>query len=86
MPELSRFYGIVIKMYFDDHPPPHFHAEYGEYEAVLSIETLAIIAGSLPPRATGMVAEWASLHQRELMTAWQSATHHEPVTKIDPLP
>ena len=46
----------------------------------------AIIAGSLPPRATGMVAEWASLHQRELMTAWQSATHHEPVTKIDPLP
>ena len=86
MPELSRFYGIVVKMYFDDHPPPHFHAEYGEYEAVLSIETLAIIAGSLPPRATGMVAEWASLHQRELMTAWQSATHHEPVTKIDPLP
>ena len=86
MPELSRFYGIVIKMYFDDHPPPHFHAEYGEYEAVLSVETLAIIAGSLPPRATGMVAEWASLHQRELMTAWQSATQHEPVTKIDPLP
>ena len=86
MPELSRFYGIVIKMYFDDHPPPHFPAEYGEYEAVLSIETLAIIAGSLPPRATGMVAEWASLHQRELMTAWRSATHHEPVTKIDPLP
>ena len=86
MPELSRFYGIVVKMYFDDHPPPHFHAEYGEYEAVLSIETLAIIAGSLPPRATGMVAEWASLHQRELMTAWRSATHHEPVTKIDPLP
>ena len=58
MPELSRFYGIVIKMYFDDHPPPHFHAEYGEYEAVFSVETLAIIAGTLPPRATGMVGEW----------------------------
>ena len=55
MPEWSRFYGTVIKMYFDDHPPPHFHAEYGEHEAVIHIETLAILAGSLPPRATEMV-------------------------------
>ena len=66
MPELSRFYGIVIKIYFDDHPPPHFHAEYGDHEAVIQIRDLAIIAGALPTRATRMVLEWAALHQREL--------------------
>ena len=85
MPELSRFYGTVIKMYFDDHPPPHFHAEYGEHEAVIHIETLGMMAGSLPPRATGMVLEWASLHQQELMSAWQNAVRREPVAKIEPL-
>lgn len=63
MPEISRFYGIVIKMYFGDHPPPHFHAEYGEHEAVVGIETLTVIAGRLPPRAIGLVSEWASLRQ-----------------------
>ena len=66
MPELSRFYGIVIKMYFDDYDPSHFHAEYAEDEAVISIETLAVIAGRLRPRALGLVAEWAALHQEEL--------------------
>ncbi|MFQ5744591.1 MAG: DUF4160 domain-containing protein [Acidobacteriota bacterium] len=86
MPELSRFYGIVIKMYFDDHRPQHFHAEYGEHEAVINIGTLAVIAGHLPPRAMGLVSEWASLHQTELMAAWQSAESLEPVGKIDPLP
>jgi hypothetical protein len=51
VPELSRFYGIVVRMYFDDHPPPHFHAQYGSFQAVVAIETLAVIAGELPPRA-----------------------------------
>lgn len=50
MPEVSRFYGIVIKLYFGDHPPPHFHAEYGEFEAIVAMETLAVIGGRLPPR------------------------------------
>jgi hypothetical protein len=60
MPELCRFYGIVIKMYFGDHNPPHFHAVYAEYQAVFTIDTAAVIEGNLPPRAHGLVAEWAS--------------------------
>lgn len=86
MPEISRFYGIVVKMYFGDHPPPHFHAEYGEHEAIVGIETFAVIAGKLPPRAAGLVTEWASLHQGELMDAWQKAENLEPVGTIEPLP
>ncbi len=75
MPEISRFYGIVIKMYFDDHRPSHFHAshfhaEYAEDEVVISIETLAVIAGSLPPRAFGLVAEWAPASCPAVLKAW----------------
>ena len=73
MPEISRFYGIVIKMFFADHNPPHFHAEYGGQEAILDIRTLALISGKLPPRAFGLVTEWASLHQEELKALWDSA-------------
>ena len=86
MPEISRFYGIIIKMYFDDHLPPHFHAEYAGQEVLLNIETLAAIAGGLPPRATGMVMEWARLHQDELRRAWSRAKNLQPTGKIDPLP
>ena len=60
MPEVSRFYGIVIRMYFDEHPPPHFHALYGEYEVLINIQTLAIISGKLPGRALGLV--WNGRH------------------------
>lgn len=66
MPEISRFYGIIIKMYFGDHNPPHFHVEYGDAEALISINTLGVIQGKLPPRVMGMVAEWAALHHDEL--------------------
>ena len=59
MPELCRFYGIVIRMYWDDHNPPHFHAFYGGDMAVIDINTLSIIAGSVPPRALGLIVEWA---------------------------
>jgi hypothetical protein len=86
MPEVSRFYGIVIKIYFDDHLPSHFHAEYAEYEAMISIESLAVIAGDLPPRALGLVAEWAALRQDELRKAWTRAKNLESVGKIAPLP
>ena len=85
MPELSRFYGIVIKLYFDDHPPSHFHAQYGGKEAVVSIETLGVIEGKLPPRAMGLVTEWALLHQDELRDRWARASALEAVEKIDPL-
>ncbi len=62
MPEISRFFDISIKMFFGDHLPPHFHAEYGEFKAQVDIQLLVIIAGDLPPRALGMVVEWASQH------------------------
>ena len=64
MPEICRFYGIIIKMFFEDHNPPHFHAEYGSFEALVEVDTLAIIGGKLPPRALGLVMEWAALHQK----------------------
>ncbi len=86
MPELSRFYGIVIRMYYDDHDPSHFHAEYAEDEAVISIETLAVIAGRLRPRALGLVSEWAAQHQEDLRNAWVKAKNLEAPQKIDPLP
>jgi hypothetical protein len=85
VPEISRFYGIVIRMFFDEHPPPHFHALYGEYEALININTLAIIWGNLPGRALGLVVEWASLHQAELGVLWEKARKSEPLGKIEPL-
>ena len=86
VPEISRFYGIVIKMYFADHAPPHFHAEYAEYEARFAINSLAVITGSLPPRAMRLVEEWAMLHQQELQVLWDKASRLEALHRIDPLP
>ena len=86
MPEVSRFYGISIKLYYGDHPPPHFHAEYGDDQQVVSIDTLAVIAGKIPPRAAGMVAEWANLHQADLRKVWEQARKLQPLDRIDPLP
>ncbi len=85
MPEISRFFGIIIRMYFDDHPPPHFHAIYGSNEIQVSIEPIAILNGKLPRRATSMVFEWAALHQRELMDNWQSLREKRPSNRIEPL-
>lgn len=86
MPEVSRFYGIVVRMYFGDHFPPHFHAEYGEHEALISIEDPRVIAGDLPTRAFTLVNEWLLLHQAELRALWDRAQRSERLTKIDPLP
>lgn len=85
MPEISRFYGIVIRMYFNDHLPPHFHAQYGQHEALIAIGDLGIFAGGLPPRALGLVTEWASTHRMELESAWNRASNMEPIGKIEPL-
>jgi hypothetical protein len=85
MPEISRFYGIVIKIFYNDHPPPHFHAEYGGEHMLVNIDTLAVIAGKLTPRATGLVVEWASQHQAELHTVWGQARNLEPLDRINPL-
>ena len=73
-------------MYFDDHDPPHFHAEYAEDQAVIGIDTLALIAGRLPPRALGLVAEWAAMRQDELRQAWSKAKDLRAINKIAPLP
>jgi hypothetical protein len=85
MPEISRFYGIVIQMYFGDHPPPHFHARYAGQTAKIEIDALAVIDGRLPARALGLVVEWAALHQDELRTAFQQAANMQPPGKIEPL-
>jgi hypothetical protein len=85
MPEISRFYGIIIKMYFVDHNPPHFHAEYGEHVAEYDIHSLKIIAGKLPSRANALVLEWASIHRDELMRNWEKAQTPERLDKIEPL-
>ena len=78
MPEISRFFGIVIKMFIDDHNPPHFHAFYGEYEALIDVRDLAVFAGGLPPRVLGLVVEWATGHHGELLDDWSRAQKHEP--------
>ena len=85
MPEIRRFFGIVIRMYFDDHNPPHFHPFYGGSEAQFGIEPIAMLNGVLPSRAASMVLEWAALHQRELMQNWRRLHNEEPVERIEPL-
>jgi uncharacterized protein DUF4160 len=85
MPELSRFFGIVITMNFDDHVPPHFHVRHGERYATINIATANIHDGGLGPRALGMVQEWTRLHRAELMHNWRRAQRHESLRKIPPL-
>jgi phosphomannomutase len=85
MPEISRFLGIVIAMFYDDHNPPHFHARYGSNKVEIDIRTLAVLAGHFPPKALGLVMEWASLHQHELMQDWELARQQAELKKIAPL-
>lgn len=85
MPEISRFFGIIIKMFFDDHNPPHFHAEYGDSEALIDIRSLSVFAGRLPPRVMGLIVEWATLHQQELLDDWGRAQEQQALQKIPPL-
>jgi phosphomannomutase len=85
MPVISRFYGILIKMFFDDHNPPHFHAEYGEYKATIKIKDFTLTKGYLPPRALGLVMEWAALHQNELLNDWELSRNNQSLLTIDPL-
>ena len=86
MPELCRFYGIIIRMYFMDHNPPHFHAEYQGQRAEFDIRTLELTTGSLPGRAHALVLEWASMHRAELLANWNRAVEGELPSPIDPLP
>jgi hypothetical protein len=85
MPVVSRFFGIVIAFYWEDHLPPHFHAKYGGDEAVVNIRTGEVINGSLPPRALSLVDEWRKLRVKELAANWERAHRREPLVYIDPL-
>jgi len=81
MPEICRFLGIVITMYFNDHNPPHFHVRYNEYRATMDVRSLNLTSGRLPARVRGLVAEWAEIHTEELLDMWRSGDFHQ----IEPL-
>lgn len=72
-------------MFYNDHEPPHFHAIYGEYRAVVGIDPIQMLQGELPRRAQSLVFEWAALHQRELIDNWERARRHAPLRRIEPL-
>lgn len=79
MPEISRFFGIVVSMFYNDHSPPHFHVRYGDQKAIVGI------AGRIGPRALGLVMEWAALHRPELLHDWDLARELAPLERIAPL-
>ncbi len=85
MPVISSFYGIKITINYREHHPAHFHAVYGEFEALFSIANSNIIKGNLPKRAENMVLEWARIHHNELVALWQLATEKKPLYEIEPL-
>ena len=85
MPEVSRFYGIVIAFYYSEHNPPHFHAKYGEFKAEIDIRTLQVIEGELPKRAKSLVLEWADEHRDELIDNWEKARLMKELKFIEPL-
>ncbi len=85
MPTISLFYGILIRMYWNDHAPPHFHVEYGEYRAQYLIETLVLSRGQLPRRAHALVLEWAAMHRDELMEDWELCEAKQQPKMITPL-
>jgi hypothetical protein len=85
MPEISRFYGMVMAMYYNDHAPPHFHVRYGEQKAVIGIDPIALLEGNLSRRGKGLVIDWAQEHQAELMADWELARQQAPLNRIDPL-
>ncbi len=85
MPTLSAFYGILIRMYFEDHAPPHFHALYGEFEALIDIQNLAVIRGALPRRALQLTLDWAELHREELLSDWALCQIGKTPNPIPPL-
>lgn len=85
MPEISRFFGIVITMHYGDHPPPHFHARYAGQRALVGIESPGVLEGTLSPKALALVVEWAALHRAELLENWRLARAQQPLRPIDPL-
>ena len=85
MPEICRFYGIIIAMFYDDHNPPHFHARYGKDWVAIEIKSLRVLEGQIAPRALGLAIEWAAQHQADLLRDWDLAKSSLPLEKIAPL-
>lgn len=85
MPEISRFLGIIITMYYKDHNPPHFHVRYNNFKASVGIEDLVVLQGKLPPKVLGLVVEWASIHKGELLEDWKLAKAFQALRPIKPL-
>lgn len=81
----ADFYGIVISIFHKDHNPPHFHARYGNYKIAIEISNFSVISGYFPPRALGIVMEWAALHKDKLLENWEAAEQEKPLFKIEPL-
>lgn len=85
MPEICRFYGLVVALFYNDHAPPHVHVRYGGQRATVAIAPPALLAGRLPPRALGLVVEWAALHREELLADWERARAQQPLLPVAPL-
>ena len=85
MPTISQFFGIVIQMFWNEHAPPHFHCTYGEYEAIVNIQTLEVMEGKMPRRALSLVLDWAELHQTELLEDWNLCEAKQQPKPIAPL-
>jgi len=85
MPTISNFYGILVRMFFDEHAPPHFHVQYGEFKATVDIRGLRVLDGHLPRRAVGLVLDWAELHQAELIDDWDLCQNKQLPRAIAPL-
>lgn len=85
MPEICRFFGVVIRMNFNDHAPPCFHARYGKFMASIAISNAAVLKGNLPPRVLGFVLEWAVLHRDELLANWDRVRAGGAAERIAPL-
>ncbi len=85
MPIICRFFGIIVRMFFNEHAPPHFHAEYGAYRVVIDIRQLEVIEGKFPRRALNLVLDWAELHQTELLQNWERCQAHQQPIELPPL-
>jgi len=85
MPEICLFYGIRVTMNYDDHNPPHFHASYGDRDALINIQESNVISGALPARQLKLVLAWCEIHKDELMQNWELARDHKPLNRINPL-
>ena len=85
MPTISQFFGIIIQMFWNDHAPPHFHCQYGDYEAIVNIQTLELMEGKMPRRAENLILDWAELHQAELLEDWKLCEDKQQPKPIAPL-